>query len=197
MHYKGFKKFTPKNPLPKGFPLENLDNPYIQDLSQEYHRYLMADDDVGNGQKVLFECDQHGRDWYTLRHTFRTDTWKIVYEPETFKVVSFDKDAVKLFPHGNNVVEVENIPEGLDGANWRINPISHVFSKCPVLLRGKNKNTQSGLMNRVLGLFVALQIDDEKNAEEVALMKELKAYIIKLRRVDLSVEEPEWPKSPL
>lgn len=197
MHYKGFKKFTPSNPLPEGFPLENLDNPYIKDLSQEYHRFLMAGDDLGDGRTILFECDEHGRDWYSLRETFSPNTWKIVYEPGTNKVVSFGKDAIKLFPHGNNVVEVKAIPEGLDGANWRIDPITYEFSKCPTLVAAQNKNKQSGLMNRVVGLFISLQVDDNRSKEDTALMQELKAYIVALRYVDLSVEEPKWPESPL
>lgn len=195
-HFKGFTKFKPANPLPEGFPVENINNPHIEILSRQYYRYLASQEvQDDEGRVVLFECDENGHCWYDLRDEFSEDTVKVLYEPGTNRVMSFSLDAHRLFPHGNNVIEVaaDKVPADLDVHHWKINPETGEFINCEKLKYRTNLARQTALLRDATAHYVALQIMDDKTSAENKLFVALKAYIKAVRRTDLSVEQPSWP----
>lgn len=83
------------------------------------------------GENILFEKSECGTCWYDAHQSFSKDTMKIVYHPETRKVISFSKDASWLIPHGNHVIEIESAPEEMDFFNWYLDEDFVPFYKEP------------------------------------------------------------------
>lgn len=195
-HFKGFVKYKPVSPLPDDFPLENIGDPNI---THECRRHFLAkayEDSEGNEQRPLFEHDQYGRCWYDAIHDFDADTIKIVYSAKTGKVISFSKDASSLFPHGENVIEVAEVPEGFEADKWMVDANDHLCLFADGIA-AINKGKQSSLLIKACAHLVALQVMPDKTGSELVQLQALNEYVIGVKRTDVSVLEPEWPTSPI
>lgn len=196
-HFKGFKKYTPENPLPDGFPLENIGNPYVADLNIKYSRYALTQEVLEGGMQYLFEKDENGDCWYDLNKGFDKDTWKIAYEPETFKVVGFGKDAEKMMPHGNNIIEVKSVPSDIDILRFKVDVAKHIVYKCSDEVRKRNRAKQTSILRDAIAHLYALDCLPSLTQVERDEKAHLTNYVIAVKRTDISMESPEWPESPL
>lgn len=195
-HYKGFKRYTPENPLPEGFPLENLDNPYVADLEKAYRKYELTLEDLADNQTYLFWKDENGECWYDLNKTFSADTVKIVYNTETMVVESVGKDAERMLPHGGGVLEIAELPEDFDQHIFKVDEETFTLYRCDVAVNNKNRMRQTVLLRDAVAHFVALSVLPDRTKEETKEYNVWKDYIVAVKRTDISVLEPLWPNIP-
>ena len=196
LHLKGFVKYIPKSPLPDDFPMECLNNPNIEDLARRHCFAEMAKEKDG-GRSVLFEHDKNGLCWYDALLQFQKDTVKIVYNPATGQVLSFDSDAAKLFPHGNNVLEVKSVPKGFESGTWKVDIDDFKIGIYDKAVVEKNKLFQTRALESAVAHLYVLNIMEDKQPHEVVEQQALREFVIKMKRVDLSDVEPKWPTSLL
>lgn len=195
-HFKGFVRYTPEKVLPDDFPMENIINPYVADLAKAHEKFLLTQEELGGGQQYLFWKDERGYCWYDLRNEFDEDTFKVVYDPETFKVTAFGKDANRLSPIGN-VVELATIPDDIDFRMFKYDPKSNTVYRCNGETLRANKLRQTSLLRDAAAHFLALQLMDVLDSEQQKEMLALKKYIVEVKRTVLTSAEPAWPDYPL
>ncbi|HEI0612423.1 TPA: tail fiber assembly protein [Escherichia coli] len=197
IHLKGFMKYKPVSPLPEDFPEECLDNPNIADLARKHHFAMLARETLEGGRSTLFEHDENGRCWYDSVLDFQKDTYKIVYNPATGQVIGFDKDATKLFPHGNNVVEVKSVPKDFAVGTWKFDVDSEHLLPYDKEIVSVNKLKQTRLLQAASAHWTALSCMLELRPHEAKEAEALRQYMVAVKRIDVSDMEPEWPISPI
>jgi len=194
LHLKGFKQYIPVSELPDDFPMENIDNPHIAELAVQHFEAQMAKPE--DGKAVKFEKDSNGKCWYRLRNLFDADTVKVVYNPVTGTVINWDVDAHKLFPHGNNVVELKSVPEDTDIDNFRYNAEKNCVERCDKLTYTSNRKVQTRLLSDAAAHAWALSVIPSKTESEEAELSLLNAYVVDVKRTDLYQAVVKWPDLP-
>lgn len=196
-HFKGFKKFIPTCTWHEGLSAENLRDPNIpQELIRELIYSQQANSKLQDGRSILFEVSSCGKNWYEARREFAADTVKVVYDPDTLRVISYDKDAMKLFPHGNNVVELESVPDDINQDTYQYNPATNKVEHSDGLALKRAKLRQTALLRDAVPHFVALSVMEDKTKAESAEYLLWRDYIRSVKRTDLSKADIVWPEKP-
>lgn len=196
IHAKGFVRYTPTSPLPDDFPFENIDDPNIAYECKRHFLAEMVRDSSNTGIKPIFVRDEEGRCWYDLVDMFDDRTFKIVYCPKTGRVISFDKDASRLFPHDNNVIELEEVPDNFEADTWRINDLGELELNVSFIYR-VNKDKQTALLRDAVAHIMSLQMIKDLTPFETAELAALKEYVVEVKRVDLGLHKIKWPDIPV
>lgn len=195
-HLKGFVHYTPVSPLPEDFPMENIGDPNIEYECRRHFLAETAKTSADNGMKPLFVHDENGACWYDLMHEFEPDTLKIVYCAQTGRVISFNKDAQKIFPHTDNVIEVKNVPEGFEANTWKVT-LDGTLEVYDEEVYAGNKLKQTRLLQWAGAHLLVLQIMQDRSELETSEMLAIQNYMIEVKRVDLFRQKIEWPGSPV
>ncbi|MDT0178192.1 tail fiber assembly protein [Enterobacter sp. BRE11] len=185
------------------FKIYTPDVPVITDSSTEEEKELAAKLKTLTEMNVMFVRCQSGQDWYESQKLYSPDTMKIVYD-ETGRVVSFDRDASKLWPINCSVAEVDaaGVPEGLDTlGDWVYRNgkvVAHEHSAAE--LQEMAERTRSSLLSKARAQISDWQaelalgtIPDDDKAQLVEWM----AYIRQLKATDISsAPDVPWPSPP-
>lgn len=196
-HFKGFTKFVPTCTWHEGLSAENLLDPNIpEELIRELIYSQQANSKLQDGRSILFEVSSCGKNWYEARREFAADTVKVVYDPDTLRVISYDEDAMKLFPHGNNVVELKSVPDDINQDSYQYNPATNKVEHSDGLALKRGKLRQTALLRDAVPHYVALSIMQDKTDAEKVELKVWADYIRALKRTDLSKADVVWPDYP-
>lgn len=197
-HFKGFTDFVPTCTWHEGLELSNIYNPNIpEELLREFLYSQQAGQPVDDGGRtVAFQISSCGKNWYEARREFAADTLKVVYDPDTLRVISYSEDAMHLFPHGNNVVEVAEWPDDINLSDFQYNPTTNKVEKSDGLALKRVKLRQTSLLRDASAHGYALSILSDKTDEEKAELKMWNDYIRAVKRTNLNQADIVWPDSP-
>ena len=59
---------------------------------------------------VIHLIDENKNDWYKSLRFFRENTYKVMYDPQTGKLLTFTKEASRLNPNTFSVIELNELP---------------------------------------------------------------------------------------
>ncbi|ELZ5051218.1 tail fiber assembly protein [Enterobacter asburiae] len=144
---------------------------------------------------VKFINDKNGVDWYEYQKKFQSDTWKVCVDTNG-RVCSFSKDISSVFPMDLMVVEIDNIPDGLNIIEpWYMDLKDKSFYRDETLVAElKRQSLINDVTSEMLPLIQASEDGDITNEEEDELMS-LRKYRTELRRLDISnAPDIQWPK---
>lgn len=97
------------------------------------------------GNNVQYFQSEDGKDFYESLSLF-TRKYKLCIYPETGVIHSVSEDASALYPAGFSVVEVDELPEGMDiNGAWRF--VDGVISAVPVNWNAAAENQRSFLLS--------------------------------------------------
>jgi len=97
------------------------------------------------GNNVQYFQSEDGKDFYESLSLF-TRKYKLCIHPETGVIHSVSEDASALYPAGFSVVEVDELPEGMDiNGAWRF--VDGVISAVPVNWNAAAENQRSFLLS--------------------------------------------------
>lgn len=156
---------------------------------------------------VIFKESEDGMDWYELtRELSKKPTFKIVTvvdkNTSLDTVVSFGKDStgLNIMNEPFNLVEVETIPDGLSiGGFWVVDSENKKIYKRDLSedeIVKKNTKTQKILLNEAYQTLTPLNyaVDlDMATSEDIDKINKLKAYIIKISRLNLKDKDLIFP----
>lgn len=143
-----------------------------------------------------------GEDWYQAQKDFSHDTIKIMYRADGF-IAAVAKDVTTLFPAMHSVVEVDEktVPSDIS------TPGKWAFVGGKIVIREKpieevvafNSSNRKQLLREASDEVAALEDAEtlgETTDEEAALLKSWRAYRLAISRVDVNIDNVEWPKKP-
>ncbi|EKL0115184.1 tail fiber assembly protein [Escherichia coli] len=97
------------------------------------------------GNNVQYFQSEDGKDFYESLSLF-TRKYKLCIHPKTGVIHSVSEDASALYPAGFSVVEVDELPEGMDiNGAWRF--VDGVISAVPVNWNAAAENQRSFLLS--------------------------------------------------
>ena len=197
-HLKGFHRYEPVSPLGAGFPMENIDNPHLEETEvRRHHLALLCEEHKGAEHRPLFYQDETGKCWYDAMNEFSEGTTKIVYCPNTGRVISFNKDATLVFPHENNVIEVAEVPDGFKADLFMVTPSGNLVPYSDEI-RKLNLSQQTHLLMRANGHHTALVFITHKTDAQISEMETLQTFMVEIKQREISLtEEMQWPELPL
>jgi len=146
---------------------------------------------------VLFISDEGENDWYECQKMFKSSSWKVLIN-DCGVVVSFSKDASSMFPANLNVVEVEDIPEGLNiSGEWHYDFDKSAFKEnYSFKLESQREALIAKATSKMTYLLQAKEDGDITN-EEDAYLTAMKDYRAALRRMELQGgQSVDWPTEP-
>lgn len=144
---------------------------------------------------IGFEMDEEGRDWYDLRDTFESDTYKVVYF-ESGDILQLEKDVDALCPHGMaGVVELEEVPEGCT----RDTLYKYRFDGEKVVLNGTFfKDLKEFKMAKASRKVAEYKDFLDMGADVAKQLQEWREYRLALFNVDVSLmDNIVWPEAPV
>lgn len=167
-HYKNFTEYVPERTE------ENAD---------------LLDHGVG------FSMDEDGNDWYELRETFSTDTWKLVYADDG-SVIQCETDVQQLTVQGAaGVVELEHVPTEYSRYNmvqWWWD--GEKLTWCPHYFE-RYKSGLLSLASRKIEQYADFISLGEEGLEDT--LRAWRKYRLDVFKVDLSVLPfYDWPEKP-
>lgn len=157
-------------------------------------------------QGILFlKCDQ-GFDWYDLRaNAFDEAKFKVVFDTKG-QIIFWDKDATLLCPEGLSIAQVdfeitsfEEIRDKvLDTETLTLKDKEYTRDQLIAKANAQIKNYQETVVGLITPLQYAKELDMATD-DELAYLKNLQIYVVKLNRVPLQEEFPykiDWPILP-
>ncbi|WP_334470861.1 tail fiber assembly protein [Arsenophonus sp. PmNCSU2021_1] len=158
-------------------------------------------DNMPYGHGVQYFKSEDGQDFYESLNLF-TKKYKLCIEPDTGIIRSIAKDVSSLYPAGFTVVDVDELPSGVDiSGDWLFDGKKVV--RC-IPTQGervaKAKFEKAELMQMasiaIAPLQDAVDLDMATEAERAKLVA-WKTYRVLLNRVDIS-KRPDiaWPEAP-
>lgn len=179
MIYTNFKKYTPKDPaLQELIEIENV---------------------------MFLICDQ-GFDWYELRDgILSNDKMKVVFDSQQ-RIVFWNTDSTLLCPEDLSIAEVdfeitsfEDIRDKvLDLDTLTLKDVEYTREQLIAKVATEIKNKQETAVALITPLQYAKDLEIATD-EEIAELKELQIYVVKLNRVPLQETYPfeiDWPVLP-
>lgn len=156
-----------------------------------------------SGYRVYFTKSECGKDWYSVRDSFQPETYKVIYNSETGKVVTVCQDATMIMPeNGNSIIELESIPvptnEIINDGAWLIENGKVVPNLIPEdYMVEESKIRKHNLMSTATAHIETLKDKIELGlSTDTELLKTYALYRIAVSDVDINVRSPVWPESP-
>ncbi|MBG6243262.1 MAG: tail fiber assembly protein [Candidatus Symbiopectobacterium sp. Dall1.0] len=158
-------------------------------------------DNMPYGHGVQYFKSEDGQDFYESLNLF-TKKYKLCIEPDTGIIRSMAEDVSSLYPAGFTVVDVDELPDGVDiSGDWLFEG-EKVVRRIPTQgeLVAKAKFKKASLMRDATNVIAPLQdavdFDLATEAERAQLIA-WKTYRVLLNRVDMSkAPDIEWPEQP-
>lgn len=156
------------------------------------------------GNNVQYFQSEDGKDFYESLSLF-TRKYKLCIHPDTGVIHSVSEDASALYPAGFSVVEVDELPEGMNiNGGWQF--VDGVVSAVPVNWNAAAENRRSSLLQEANGTVddwkTELKLDmisDENKLKLTCWM----AYIRQLKEMHFNDIASEghyqaipWPEKP-
>lgn len=157
-------------------------------------------------QGILFlKCDQ-GFDWYDLRaNAFDETKFKVIFDTKG-QIVFWDKDATLLCPEGLSIAQVDFEITSFEELKDKVLDTETLTLKDKEYTRDQliaKANTEvRSLQEAAVALITPLQYAKDleiATTEELAYLKNLQVYVVKLNRVPLQENYPydiDWPILP-
>ncbi|MGL9719840.1 tail fiber assembly protein [Symbiopectobacterium sp.] len=158
-------------------------------------------DNMLYGHGVQYFKSEEGQDFYESLNLF-TKKHKLCIEPDTGIIRSMAEDVSTLYPAGFTVVDVDELPGGVDISGGWLFDGQKVVPRIPTLGErvAKVKREKAELMQiaciAIAPLQDAVDLDMATETEKSALLA-WKKYRVLLNRLDISnASDIEWPIPP-
>ncbi|MBG6241216.1 MAG: tail fiber assembly protein [Candidatus Symbiopectobacterium sp. Dall1.0] len=163
---------------------------------------LYYPEEMPHGHGVQYFQSEEGQDFYESLNLF-TKKYKLCIEPDTGIIRSMAKDVSTLYPAGFTVVDVDELPAGVDiYGDWLFDG-QKVVPRIPTHGERveKAKREKAGLMQMASIAIAPLQdaadLDLATEAERAQLVA-WKKYRVLLNRLELdTAPDIDWPEAPL
>ncbi|QBQ72362.1 tail fiber assembly protein [Serratia phage MTx] len=147
--------------------------------------------------KAIYHRDDKGRDWYKHLHMF-DKKYVVATDFEGNVLCVTTNGASGICPDNMHVFDCDSVPENIGlGAGWTY--LNGVFEMNKEQLLKINKNKRAKLLREASDEVAALEDAEtlgETTDEEAALLKSWRAYRLAISRVDVNIDNVEWPKKP-
>ncbi|MGL9720816.1 tail fiber assembly protein [Symbiopectobacterium sp.] len=167
--------------------LKNIKNYYPDNISYDHRfQYFRSED---------------GQDFYESFPLF-TKKYKLCINPDTGIICSISKEIYSLYPAGFTIVEVDELPDGVDISGGWLFDGQKVVRRIPTHGErvAKAKLEKATLMQKASAAIAPLQdaVDLDMTTEaERAQFIAWKKYRVLLNRVDISTApDIAWPEAP-
>ncbi|WP_334469794.1 tail fiber assembly protein [Arsenophonus sp. PmNCSU2021_1] len=158
-------------------------------------------DNMPYGHGVQYFKSEEGQDFYESLNLF-TKKYTLCIEPDTGIIRSMAEDVSTLYPAGFTVVDVDELPGGVDISGGWLFDGQKVVPRIPTQgeFVAKAKREKAELMQMasiaIAPLQDAVDLDMATDAEKTSLLA-WKKYRVLLNRVDISKTlDVAWPEAP-
>lgn len=143
---------------------------------------------------IAFLISDDGLDWYESQSLFKNDTWKLEYRSDG-TVVAATQDVSALFPAGNSVVEMEELPEGFSvNEDWKVS--SGALFKDNGKVATKEIALRASEANEIISVLSSERDAGIISDDDLNRWKAWIVYRKALRELDVTADEIEWPDKP-
>ena len=166
-------------------------------------QYLPETDEqkeIAEQYNAIFWRDELGRDWYQSIALFQQDTFKVKYLSNGV-ICAIDKDASAICPDGGSVVEVDVLPDGVDGnggwqfVNGNIIPRTYTTGELTVQAEQKKQRLLADAAKAIAPLQDAVDLG-EATPEEEDRLKAWKKFRVNVNRIDTTQLPVTFPPMP-
>lgn len=166
-------------------------------------QYLPETDEqkeIAEQYNAIFWRDELGRDWYQSIALFQQDTFKVKYLSNGV-ICALDKDASAICPDGGSVVEVDVLPDGVDGnggwqfVNGSIIPRTYTTGELTVQAEQKKQRLLADAAKAIAPLQDAVDLG-EATPEEEDRLKAWKKFRVNVNRIDTTQLPVTFPPMP-
>ena len=166
-------------------------------------QYLPETDEqkeIAEQYNAIFWRDELGRDWYQSIALFQQDTFKVKYLSNGV-ICAIDKDASAICPDGGSVVEVDVLPDGVDGnggwqfVNGNIIPRTYTTGELTVQAEQKKQRLLADAAKAIAPLQDAVDLG-EATPEEEDRLKAWKKFRVNVNRIDTTQLPVMFPPMP-
>ena len=156
--------------------------------------------EIAEQYNAIFWRDELGRDWYQSIALFQQDTFKVKYLSNGV-ICAIDKDASAICPDGGSVVEVDVLPDGVDGnggwqfVNGNIIPRTYTTGELTVQAEQKKQRLLADAAKAIAPLQDAVDLG-EATPEEEDRLKAWKKFRVNVNRIDTTQLPVTFPPMP-
>ncbi|HCJ8320399.1 TPA: tail fiber assembly protein [Escherichia coli] len=174
-----------------------------------FKKYIPEDPELKElveAENILFlRCDQ-GYDWYDLRSTeFNNDKMKVVFDDQN-RIVFWNTDPTLLCPEDLSIAQVDFNIDTFEDIRNKVLDLETLTLKDKEYSREELMTQASAkirsLQETAVALITPLQYAKDlemATEDELAYLKNLQVYVVKLNRVPLQKDYPyaiDWPTLP-